>query len=241
MTILSCAKIGLACAAGQFEKNAEGACHPERQRRQSPPQKQARADRTLSSEKTHTRAALPHHKRRKCARRPHELTVPKLATTARPGVPQPAGAPLFGEKGPVWREIFWSLLDVDQSGILRRSSLSVCHVSFVFVLKDYYFQSPSGRQEITPPKESVDGTDRRGNTGQHYCPVPESSMFCGLPKALWFTLTTPAIVPVCAGVNVTTNVHLSCAATVFPHGIAPPGTAEYWPLAEMPVTVKLLD
>ena len=48
-------------------------------------------------------------------------------------------------------------------------------------------------------------------------------------------VTAPGMVPACAGVNVTTNVHLPCALTVLPQGLVPPAAAENCPLAEMPV------
>ena len=53
-------------------------------------------------------------------------------------------------------------------------------------------------------------------------------------------MTAPLIVPMAEGVNVTLKVHLPCGATAFPQGVAPPGAAEYSPLAAMLVRFRTM-
>lgn len=44
-------------------------------------------------------------------------------------------------------------------------------------------------------------------------------------------VTTPWIVPIVDGVNVTLNVHFVPAPRLAPHGLVPDGVTAYWPLA----------
>jgi hypothetical protein len=56
-----------------------------------------------------------------------------------------------------------------------------------------------------------------GCTDENYFPVPDNSVFWGLPAALSVTLTAPARAPVAVGLNVTLIVQLARAANELLH------------------------
>jgi hypothetical protein len=66
--------------------------------------------------------------------------------------------------------------------------------------------------------------------------VPVTFIVCTDGDAASFTVIVAARVPTALGVNTTVNVHRAFAASVAPHGVAPPGTSAKSPL---PVIVGL--